>query len=181
MSEPAYIEEYFSRHNDLYQYLVAAREVSYASDFLETFVRGLVLAIASFFEHSITEIMSELPTARANGDPVITSMVMRQVISRKYHTYFDWERLKPGPFLALLGDDFKSKVNAELKTNKELAEGIDAFLELGQIRNNLVHQNYVRFVVEKTPEELIIQFRKAQIFPVYLRATLLSSGSTEST
>ena len=181
MSDPAYVEEFFSRHQALYQLLLDNRELSHAADFTETFARGLVLAIASYFEHDITEIISELPAKRAGSDPVITSMVMRQVVSRKYHTYFDWDRLKPGPFWALLGDEFKAKANEDLKSNENFSIGVQAFLELGQMRNNLVHQNYVQFVVDKTPEELIAQFRTALLFPAYLREALLltNDGQTD--
>lgn len=172
MADAAYVEDFYARHQTMYEHLVGARELSFAADFSETFTRSLVLAIASYFEHDITEILTEVPQRRANRDTVITSMIVRQVVSRKYHTYFDWERLKPGPFWALLGDDFKAQATQALKADENLDRAVQAFLELGQLRNKLVHQNYVQFTVEKTPEELIGQFRTALGFPAYLRQAL---------
>lgn len=134
MADSASVEAYYGRHIELYQYLMARQEVSFAADFSETFTRGLVLAIASYFEHEITEILTDLPRRRAAGDPILTSMIMRQVVSRKYHTYFDWDKLKPGPFWALLGEDFKAKAAQDLKDNEEFDQAVRAFLELGQIR-----------------------------------------------
>lgn len=172
MADPVFVEKFYERHQALYEFLLTSGEVSFASDFTETYTRGLVLAIASYFEHDITEILTEIPEKRGGGDPVVTAMIVRQAISRKYHTYFDWEKLKPGPFWALLGEDFKAQAVKDVKADDAVEKGIQAFLELGQLRNNLVHQNYVQFTVNKTPGELIDQFRSALAFPQYLRKML---------
>jgi hypothetical protein len=111
MVDPAFVEDFYARHQTLYDFLINKGEVTFASDFNETFTRSLVLAIASYFEHEMSDILTEIPAKRSNGDPIVTSMIVRQVISRKYHTYFDWDNLKPGPFWALMGPDFKSRLS----------------------------------------------------------------------
>jgi len=178
MVDPAFVEDFYSRHQELYEFLIERGEVTFASDLAETFTRSLVLAIASYFEHDITEILTEIPAKRSNGDPVVTAMIVRQVISRKYHTYFDWDNLKPGPFWALMGPDFKTRAVADLKADDEKEQAVQAFLELGQLRNKLVHQNFVQFNVEKTPEELIQQFRSALSFPAYVREVLFGDQAS---
>jgi hypothetical protein len=101
-------------------------------------------------------------------------LLERQVIRRKYHTFFDWDELKPMPFFALFGDGYKIMAQARMKSDAEASKAMRAFLELGQIRNRLVHENFVAFTVDKTPEELIVQFRIAQNFVTFVRETLLA-------
>lgn len=41
-----------------------------------------------------------------------------------------------------------------IKGDEELKESMQAFLEIGNERNKLVHQNYAAFPMEKTLEEI---------------------------
>ena len=172
MSDSSFVEAFYKDHYALYQHLLDTREVSFASDLNMTFCKALVLAIASHFEHEVTEILREVPLRHAAGNPLITAMIEKQVIARKYHTYFDWDRLTAGPFFALFGEDFKSSIQDKIKLEVAANRSMKAFLELGQIRNKLVHQNFVQFDVSKTPEELIGQFREALPFLAFLRENL---------
>jgi hypothetical protein len=118
--------------------------------------------------------MREIPAHHAGGSVIVASLLERQVISRKYHTFFGWDDLKPMPFFAMFGDEYKTLAQARMKSDAEASSAMKAFLELGQIRNKLVHGNFVAFTVDKTPEELIGQFRIAQKFVAFIRETLLA-------
>ena len=52
----------------------------------------------------------------------------------------------------------------KIKNDNELAASIRAFLELGNDRNRLVHQDFASFPLEKTSNEIYDLFRKAMIF-----------------
>jgi hypothetical protein len=100
-------------------------------------------------------------------------MIERKVISRQYHTYFNWSHpSNAGPFFSLFGDTFKKAVDGKLKTDLGSHAAMKAFLELGDMRNVLVHQNYVQVEVSKTPEELVKQFRVALNFLDFLNESL---------
>jgi hypothetical protein len=172
-----FVEAFYRTHVELGQYLIDAREVSYATDFNTSFRRSLVLAIASFFEHEVTAVMREIPVQHAEGCDIIASLLERQVIRRKYHTFFDWDDLKPMPFFALFGDAYKTMAQTRVKADAEVGAAMRAFLELGQIRNRLVHGNFVAFDIDKTPDELIGQFRIAQKFIAFMKETLLAKPS----
>jgi hypothetical protein len=43
-------------------------------------------------------------------------------------------------------------------------ENTAAFLELGSLRNQLVHKNFAAFICEKDSEELILQCGRAEEF-----------------
>ena len=178
MSGSSFVEAFYERHRALYQHLLDTKEVSFASDLNSTFCRSLVLAIASYFEHEVIEILREVPLRHAGGNSLITSMIEKQVISRKYHTYFDWDRLTAGAFFGLFGEDFKVKIQNNLKADTVVNNSMKVFLELGQIRNRLVHQNYVQFDISKTPEELIKKFREALPFLEFLRQNLFQTPAS---
>ena len=172
MGDPSSVEAFYESHKQIYSYLLEVEEVSFATDISVTFNRSLILAIASYFEHEITEILREIPIKHAAANAYIAAMVEKQVIARKYHTYFDWDKLSANTFFSLFGDEYKKAAKLQQESNVELKNAIKDFLELGQIRNKLVHQNYVQFEVVKTPEELIAQFRSALKFSDFLRKSL---------
>jgi HEPN superfamily RiboL-PSP-like protein len=171
-----FVEAFYRAHAELGQYLIDAREISYATDFNTSFRRSLVLAIASFFEHEVTGVMREIPARHAGGSVIVTALLERQVIRRKYHTFFNWDDLSAGPFFALFGDEYKTMAQARVRADAGIGAAMKAFLELGQIRNRLVHENFVAFTVDKTPEELMDQFRIAQAFVAFMRETLLPAA-----
>lgn len=173
-----FVEEFYRSHAELGAYLLNAKELTYATDFNTTFRRSLVLAIASFFEHEVTTVLREIPLRHAPRSAFIAAAFERQVITRKYHTYFDWDNLKPGQFFILFGDGYKELARVRMRQDPLVGAAVASFLELGQTRNKLVHQNFVSFAVDKTPEELIVQFRAALPFVAFLRETLLSRAST---
>lgn len=172
MGDPSFIETFYTRHLEMHQYLLDKKEVSFASDLNTTFARSLVLAIASFFEHEVTEIVRQVPAVHAKGQPMIAAMIEKNVITRKYHTWFDWDKRSAGPFLAMFGSDYKSAVQDRLKKGGPDHNAIAAFLELGDLRNRLVHQNYIQFQVEKTFEELHALFRDALPVLKFMRESL---------
>ena len=51
-----------------------------------------------------------------------------------------------------------------VRARPELQSAIEAFLELGNERNSLVHQNYATFPMEKTLEEIYLLYQRALIF-----------------
>ena len=108
-------------------------------------------------------------------------MIEKQVVSRKYHTYFDWDELKANKFFALFGEKIRNDMQSQIKTEPNVNDAMKAFLELGQLRNKLVHQNFITYVISKTPEELIAQFRIAVPFLDFIRTNLSLSHPPEPT
>jgi hypothetical protein len=90
-------------------------------------------------------------------------LVRIKALKRQYFTYFDWENKRPGPFFSLLGEDIGEKLKAESKVDP-LKSSVEAFLELGFLRNSLVHQNFAGYVFEKTNEEVYALYQRASVF-----------------
>jgi len=112
-----------------------------------------VLSAASLFEHRITEaILSHADTA-SSSDGCVISLIRNKAVKRQFHTLFDWDKKKPGHFFTLLGDEMGGKLKDDCAKSPG-KEQIDAFLEVGYLRNCLVHQNYAEFPLEKSADDI---------------------------
>jgi hypothetical protein len=90
--------------------------------------------------------------------------VKNKAVSRQYHTWFSWEKRNANQFFGLFGDEFRRPMVAKIDASPEMQKSIQAFLELGNERNKLVHQNYVGFPMEKTLNEIYQLHRDACLF-----------------
>jgi hypothetical protein len=129
----------------------------------EIFAKNLVLSSSSLFEQRISRGIEEHVLKFGGRSDCIVSLVRIKAIKRQYHTYFDWEDEKLGVFPTLLGDTLGSILKTEAKRTP-MMENSAAFLELGSLRNNLVHKNFAVFDCNKTSEELISLCEKAEMF-----------------
>jgi hypothetical protein len=72
----------------------------------------------------------------------------------------------------MFGDEFKIFMKQKIQSDPMLEKSIPAFVELGELRNLLVHQNFSEFTVEKTPQEIYGLYCDAiafvNAFPKYL-------------
>ncbi|MFG1342484.1 HEPN domain-containing protein [Xanthobacter autotrophicus] len=169
----SYVEEFYRAHTELIGYLINSGQPSFASDANDNFRRSLVLAIASYFEHEISEVVRKLPVKHAQGNPFLMALVEQKAVSRQYHTYFQWDGPNANRFFSLFGAAYKEAAEKKFKEDGEFKASVQAFLSLGDTRNKLVHENYVRFSVDLTPEDIIARFRQAEKFLDYVRETLL--------
>ncbi len=154
------------RHKRIRNFLEEKGEISLTTDSDNEFRKVLVLSIASFFESEITESLLNL--ARSVGSEQIFSLIKSKAVSRQYHTLFDWKSTNVNQFLQLLGDSFKKNVEAEIKENDKLGRGVKAFLELGQKRNSLVHENFISAQLDWTLEDISEKYQYAFEFVTFL-------------
>jgi len=55
-------------------------------------------------------------------------------------------------------------MDVRVKRSEEMRSAVSAFLEVGNERNRLVHQDYVTFPMEKTLDEIYMLYRSALAF-----------------
>ncbi|BAZ30740.1 hypothetical protein NIES4074_32020 [Cylindrospermum sp. NIES-4074] len=152
----------------LLEYLSLQKEISFASQFDVTFKKYLLLSSASFFEEEICRILQAFVERKTSNDKCITSLVKRRVIERQYHTYFEWDKKNANKFFALFGDEFKSQVAQKIKSDTSLDNAVKSFLELGHMRNCLVHQNFASYTIERTAKEVYELYQDAMKFVQWL-------------
>lgn len=158
------VDALYNANRTLSDYLESAGEVSLQSSADESFRKILLLSAASYFEHRVTRIILEFVEERANSDALVLGLIRKKAIDRQYHTYFDWSGKNANSFFSLFGPAFAEHMKELIKTDEGLRGAIQAFLELGDLRNQLVHQNFASFSLEKTVKEIFELFESARSF-----------------
>jgi hypothetical protein len=107
------------------------------------------------------------------GSVLIEEFVRNMAVARQYHAWFEWGGHNANKFFGLFGSEFRAMMAQRVKDSEALGVAVKAFLEVGNERNRLVHQDYATFSLEKTLEEIFALYQDACIFvetlPVVLR------------
>ncbi|MEV1077131.1 HEPN domain-containing protein [Streptomyces sp. NPDC050211] len=136
---------------------------SYQASLERTLPKVLLLAAASEFEVQVCRHIREYAAASAS-DKKLAIMIDKWVLTRQYHKLFDWDNKNAGPLWGALGEEFKRHMKARLREDNALKEQLDAFLEIGRLRNELVHQDYANYALLKTSAEIFKLYKKAICF-----------------
>lgn len=186
------VEQLKKEYDSLVEYLNSTQQPSLISDLNKNFRKVLLLSAGSYFEHEVTTLLSNFVRSKSNNDDRIINFLEKQAISQKYHTLFSWgEKDKPdkpvknaNTFFKLFGDTFKTQVELDLKVvtgdspeTIELKKGrndsIEAFIEIGHLRNILVHSNFAAYNYDqKTTDEIFNLFKKALPFLEFISQKL---------
>lgn len=149
-------------------------EPSLAIAAADNFRKALVLASASYFEYRVSSCVLDFVHECAKGNDLVVGFVKNKAISRQYHTWFKWDDSNANQFFGLFGSAFKQAMTERVKTSEELRVSICAFLEVGNERNKLVHQDFASFALEKTLDEIYALYLQSLLFvdglAAYLRA-----------
>ncbi len=138
-------------------------EVSLRSIAGDAFRKNLLLAAFSHFEQEIKSCVMRIVEKNSESD-VVTEFVRNKAVERQFHTYFGWGGNNANSFFGLFGQGFKSHMDRRVREEEEYRQAIRAFLELGNDRNRLVHQDFGTYPLEKTSEEIYSHYRKARLF-----------------
>ena len=163
---------FFERQSELIRHLLEVKELSLAQDAEQMLQKNLALAAASYFEQHICEILLSFVDSKSGGCVELRSLIESTAIKRHYHTMFDWEKKNVNKFLSLFGSEFKEKISAEIAADGALTKASKDFLEIGNLRNCIVHQNYAAYITDKSAEEIFELFKNAVGFVTYLKNTL---------
>ena len=139
-------------------------EISLLNSASDQFRKTLLLAAASYFEHRMCTTVLDYVRERSRGSELVTTFVSNKAISRQYHTWFNWEAANANQFFGLFGKEFREEMVRRVDGSEELRSGVSAFLEIGNERNKLIHQNFATFSLEKNLAEIYELYRKALVF-----------------
>lgn len=124
--------------------------------------KHLLVAAASSLEDVTKVHVAEL--FRKYGNDRISGFVANQVMSRGYHTLFDWKNQTAQGFFTYFGKDCGTAFKASVKADANLKIQHDAFMSLGNLRNQLVHNNFAGFSIDLTPQEVMEKYRLGRAF-----------------
>jgi len=155
---------------------------SLSSDVNKYFKKVIVLSAASYFEHRIQEILLGFIRKETNNNIRALNFFKKKAIGMQYHTYFSWGEKdnpdKPGKnanaFFSLFGDEFRTNAESQIKASPELDEAMKSFLEVGHLRNILVHSNFAAYNLDtKTTDEIVDLYKKGLPFIDFIESNLL--------
>jgi hypothetical protein len=158
------VERIYKEFADLVQLLKDQGELSLQTAAEDSFRKVLLLSAASYFEYELTAVVAAFVEEITSANGLVTSLVQNKAISRQYHSWFNWNVKNANQFFGLFGQDFSAHMVARVKSSSELDRAIKAFLEVGEQRNRLVHQNFASFSLEKTAEDIFALYKEALPF-----------------
>lgn len=162
------IQDFILDYNDLRMFLIERNQISLENNLGHHMRKVLLLSCASYFETEIQELIKKFVKQRSSDDRVL-SFVQNKAIVRQYHTYFKWDGSNVNSFLAMFGSEFKNEMQRKITNNEELKIQMKAFLEIGNERNKMVHENFLSYKLEKTFEEIVDLYNKGEQFVLFLK------------
>lgn len=166
------IERQYQDSKELFDYLIGKGEVTFATYIDNVYKKVLVLSAASFFESTISKHISTYAASVSGSDKRIVTLIESKVIERQYHTLFDWKANNTNVFWKLFGEATKNKVREQINNNEELKKAERDFLEMGQQRNLLVHENFAEYDVNITVNEIYEKYKSACNFVAFISVVL---------
>lgn len=170
-------DAFISDYQEIKELLLKQAELSFQTTIDAHFRKTFLISCASYHETYLQEILNSF-LRESTKDTRLICFGQAKGIKRQYHTYFTWDNDGKIPnningFLGLFGEEFKGVVSKEISDSDELKTQMKAFLEIGNLRNQLAHQNLLCFNLEKTFDELIDLNKKALAFLEYLRSKFI--------
>jgi hypothetical protein len=156
----------------LLEFLQQSNELSLQVTANEQCRKALLLAAASHFEHIVTGIVTAWIERLTPTNAHIVEFVRKNGISMKYHTWFNWDQRHGRTFGGLLGSPLKEFLRQHFAATLGADDALRDFLDIGQSRNRLVHQDFGTFTLEKTTEDIYVLYVSARRFPEFLEAAL---------
>lgn len=181
MQDVTPVDRLYNESSAVIQALQSTPEISLQVTAADHFRKALLLAAASYFEHRICTCVIEFVRERSGGSTIVESFVRNKAISRQYHTWFTWDANNANQFFGYFGTDFKAAMISKVNESDELRSSVRAFLEVGNERNKLVHQDYATFALEKTLDEIYRLYQDACRFVEYLPNALRESDDQTGT
>ncbi len=158
------VERIHSEFTQLLEFLTESNEISLRAATDDSFRKVLILSAASYFEHRLTNAVAAFVDEVTSSDRLVGALVQNKAINRQFHTWFRWDDKSANQFFGMFGEQFKAHMKALVKASPELEKSIRAFLEVGQQRNRLAHQNFASFALEKTSDEIFTLYKEALPF-----------------
>ena len=153
------VEELLRDHRELVEYLESGNSLLLRDRAESAFAKTLLIAAASHFEVRLSRMIMDLYLEMTQGAGELAEFVRRQAIDRRFTQLFTWsDNGKPGrnanSFYRLFGDGFLTHMRQRVQEDRELDESVKAFLEIGYLRNQMVHESYADFQLNKTVAEV---------------------------
>lgn len=135
---------------------------SFYSSYNNFFTKIFTIACANAFERHLCRV---IPTILSQKDcnSVLFNFLSKQAFERKYHSLFSWKDKNANSFYGLFGENFKNDFRNFLD-NSDFKQGEKDFLLLGYYRNQIVHQGFDLFSLNKNQNEIWELYQSALFY-----------------
>jgi hypothetical protein len=175
MEEQTPIDRLYDEASRVIEILARNGETSLQIAVGENFRKTLLLAAASHFENRVCGVVLDFVSEKASGSVRVAEFFRNKAIARQYHTWFKWDDKNANQFFGLFGPEFRALMKQRVNASEDLDNSIKAFLEIGNERNRLLHQDYATFPLEKTMDEIYQLYKTASLFLQQLSTALRES------
>lgn len=173
-SMQAPIEELYESLKDQELRILREIEIADLQALQRVWVKYLILAASSYFEAEIKAHITEFVSHVSNKNASVLKIIKKQLLARHYHTIIDWkEETKLSSFCNFFSIDINKCADSEVRIRLE-AEFTE-FLNLGILRNDLIHKDLITFNVELTIEDVYKKYKSANGFVRYFPKMLEST------
>lgn len=172
MADETEVTRLYDEAAAIINYLLGQGRVSESNSVADIYRKSLLLGCASYFEHILTNAVSQYVIEKSGKSTILHSLIKNKVINRQYHSWFDWDKGNGNKFYTMLGSEFKAAIGKDLKDDTILKKGESDFVELGNERNKLVHQNFSNFALELTLDEILSKYHSAVVYVNHVIACL---------
>ena len=160
------VEELLRDHRELVEYLESANSLLLRDRVESAFAKTLLIAAASYFEVRLTQMIIDLYLEITQGAEELAEFVKRQAIGRRFAQLFQWgsdgsPARNANSFYILFGEGFSAHMKQRVQEDRDFDESVKAFLEIGNLRNQMVHEDYADFQLNKTVGD---------VYSLYIRA-----------
>lgn len=142
---------------------------SFYSGYNDIFIKTFTVACGNAFEKKLTK---EIPLLLSRENPLGLNFLKNQALDRKFHTLFQWDKKNANKFFSLFGNDFKEYIEGKIKVNEVFKSYERDFLELGNLRNLIVHEGIYSYTLVRNIESIYMLFKNSLSFVVFICETL---------
>lgn len=146
------------------------------------FIKFMIISSSSYFEDEIKQSIRNFVVEASNQNIAVVKFFDENLLDRGYHKIIDWkENSKLKAFCKFFG--VKLDVYYALFPQLELDKHFADFLQLGIMRNDLMHKNLVQQNIELTLSEAYHKYQSAKVFvdtiPEMLASTKVAVDSND--
>jgi RiboL-PSP-HEPN len=177
------IQSFFDEHSQLVSVLEGEANLSLRLAVDRHFQKILIVATASYCEDLVKDAILDFASHSSGKNIEIISLIKSKAIERQYHTLFDWTTNSSSGtnrFWSLFGENQKKKVAAAIKREPSIVAKAEAFIQVGQLRNLLVHGNFGAMNVDLTIGEIRLKSELALGYIAFMRAQLVPDRPTDA-
>lgn len=160
------IEQNILEYKELEKYLTEKSELTFLVSIQIFALKSILLSIASLYETEIIKVIHEI--LETSKSEILYHFINRKALERQYFQLFDWDGNNANKFYSYFGKDFLEYAKKCTREDDEINESTKNFIELGGMRNQLVHVNYLTFSLAWTIEDIEEKYIKSKKYPQIL-------------